>query len=330
MKPDSAQIVAFLRDLEQQEWIRRSERRWWPRYLFHYTDIQNTVRILESGHLYSRQHATDTGSLVVSSGSDTVLSATRSDIKGYVRLYFRPKTPTQYHAEGIRSKQTLSASKFPDAHCPVPVFFLFSSEKILALDNCRFSDRNLAAANPQVFSTAAELSRLDWKSIYHNGPVDPFDSDRSEIIHKRMAEVVVPDSLDLSALRWLYCRSEAEKETLLCLLPEPLRSQYLSRIVATSRSDLFFRKHTFIESVRLASEHAVVSFSPDTDSAGPFLLEATIESGGEPRRLSAPNFSLNKFTWKIDTRTYERYTLEIRLDGWLAYRNSYHDIEIPF
>ena len=171
-KIDSPQIRKFLNELLGKDWIRRTERRVWPRYAFHYTDIRNAVKVLTSGHLYSRQHLEESGQLTVSSGSDEVLAFTDHWVKDCVRLYFRPKTPTQYWSEGVRSKSVLSNSKFPDAHCPVPVFFLFDLAEVLCLKQSRFSDRGLGSHNYRILSSASELEQLNWQKTYHNGSVN--------------------------------------------------------------------------------------------------------------------------------------------------------------
>lgn len=233
LKPDAQRIKNCVENLAQEDWIKRTERRWWPQFLFHYTDIRNAVRVLQDGCLYSRKHLEDYEQLIVSSGSSDVLSTTEAGVKDCVRLYFRPQTPTQYHVEGIRSKAILAASKFPDAHCPVPVFFLFDASDILTRADSRFSDGNLGAGRAKLFSTAEELENLPWKSIYHTGSMDI--SQRDTVVFHRHAEVVVPRQLDLSALRFIYCRSEAERETLLYLLPPELVKRYYNKIVATTR-----------------------------------------------------------------------------------------------
>ncbi len=332
MKHDADQIRTVLDNLSQLDWVRRSERRWWPRLLFHYTDIQNAVHILSSGYLYSRQHLEDERLLAVTSGSDEVLAGTRSEIKNYVRLYFRPKTPTQFHAEGIKSARNLSRSSYPDAHCPFPVFFLFDSAEILCREDSLFSDRGLASWIHQIMSTAQELENLDWPKIYHTGPFDSRKPEEANIVSLRMAEVIIPHRLGLESLKWIYCRSEAEKDTLLYLLTEDDRHQYERKIVATTRSGLFYREHTFLESVRLDRDAAYLSFSPDTQSPGPFNLQAIIRSGQSIRQNENSEFLLQKgkYRWKIDVG-FDDYEIEIRLDGHMSYRNRHIEIEdIPF
>ena len=139
-KPDAAQMRSFLQELSNQDWVRRTERRVWPQYAFHYTDLRNAVKIFETKSLLSRQQLENMGALPVSSGSSEVLAWTEGWIKDCVRFYFRPKTPTQYHTEGVKSQAALAVSRFPDAHCPVPVFLLFDLADLLCMQETKFSE----------------------------------------------------------------------------------------------------------------------------------------------------------------------------------------------
>ena len=332
LKPDADQIKNALDNLARQDWVKRTERRWWPRFVFHYTDIRNTVQILREGYLYSRRRLEDAGKPVVSSGSPSVLAGTNIVIKDCVRLYFRPKTPTQYHAEGIRSQATLSKSRFPDAHCPVPVFFLFDSATVLARSDCWFSDGNLASHDAQTLSTASELEQLPWIKIYHTGYIDYSQPGSSDIVFRRHAEVIIPRKLDLEALRYIYCRSGAERETLQHLLPPDLRSRYQNKIVASTRSDLFYRQQTFIETVRLSSESAYFHFSPETQSPGPFHLQVELEIASTGYSRDVESFELTRphilgIPLPVSSTGY---TIRLFLDDHLAYTNTYEEIEIPF
>ena len=330
MKPDTDEIRDCLANLAKQDWLRRTERRWWPQFVFHYTDIRNAVRILQEGYLYSRKYLEDHDRVVVSSGSFSVLAGTNTDIKDCVRLYFRPKTPTQYYAEGIRSQVALLASRFSDAHCPVPVFFLFDSTEVLSRDDCRFSDGNLGSHRAQTFSTADELEQLPWKKIYHTGWIDYSEAESSDIVFHRHAEVIVPRKLDLSSLRYIYCRSDAERKTLLHLLPMHLRDRYQGKIVATARSDLFYRQQTFIETVRLSSDAVYVRFSPETRSPGPFRLRVDLEAGFLRNSGEVEEFRLREpYVLKIPLSATS-YTIRLSLDDHLAYANRYEETELPF
>lgn len=56
-KPGAIQIKDFLDQLTRKDWLKRTERRWWPKFVFHYTDIKNAVDILQDNYLYSREYA---------------------------------------------------------------------------------------------------------------------------------------------------------------------------------------------------------------------------------------------------------------------------------
>lgn len=330
LKPDADDLRRFLEDLAAEDWVFRSERRVWPRFVFHCTDISNTVQVLKEGYLRSRQRLEQMGGQIIDSGSSSVLAGTDAEYKDCVRLYFRTKTPTQYHAEGIRSKTVLSSSRFPDAHCPVPVFLLFDSAAILSRQDCRFSDGNLGSPRSQTYSTASELKQLPWKHIYHNDAlIDP--GTKQEIIRRRCAEVIVPQKLDLTALRFLYCRSDAEKETFLHLLPENLAKKYQGKILATARSEHFFRRHTFIQRARLSSTSVVFQLSPETQSPGPFHCQATFEFESLQRTVVRKDFRAGSRDLQIEwNRPITDYQIRLTLDGHLAYANRYRETVIPF
>lgn len=267
--------------------------------------------------------------LSVSSGSSAVLAGTNPHAQSCVRFYFRPQTPTQFHAEGIRSKTILSKSRYPDAHCPVPVFFLFDSEYILTLDECQFSDGGLGSPKARYLSTANDLKNLPWKKIYHTGR---FDSSKEDITFRRSAEVLVPNSLDLNALKYIYCRSQAEKETLLQLLESNIKRKYRNKVAATSRSTLFFRKHTFIQSGRLSAQSATFDFSPETSSPGPFHLKIEVQTETQNGIYEIDDFTVKpnqNFSISF-RRKIPKYTIRVKLDNCLAFANSFEEVDIPF
>ena len=325
-------IRQFLQDLARQDWVRRTERRWWPLFLFHYTDIRNAAHVLQDGALYSRIQAEQMGRMVVSSGSPDILAGTSLNIQDCVRLYFRPKTPTQYHAEGVHSARSLRQSRYPNAHCPVPVFFLFNAVEILSRPDCRFSDRGLGGRDYQIGHTLAELQQLPWRKIYHNAWIDWGRPEIArDIVARRNAEVIVPQQLDLSELRYIYCRSDAEKDTLLHLLSPELRHRYQSRIVASNRSELFFRKRTFMESATLLADRIYLRFSPDTTCPGPFRLRLEVATTRTWAREN-PDFILGP-SYEFNLRLRQpipRYRVRVLLDDHLVYANAFTEIEIPF
>lgn len=318
MTAPEPEIRSFLKELAGAEWLRNTERSWWPRFLFHYTDILNAVQILSDGRLYSRTQAEQLQKLAVSSGSRQVLGHTDSDIRDCVRFYFRPKTPTQYQVEGVHSAHSLTQSAFPDAHCPVPVFLLFDAAAILALPEARFSDRGLGGKGYRFGSSLEAFRNLPWQKIYHNSRFDP-QAER-KIIAYRNAEAIVPREVSLDALRGICCRSEAEKDTLLHLLPQALRQRYRNKISATLRHALFFRQRTFIEEVSFLQD-IYVHFSPDTCCPGPFHLRIEIE--GKPL-VHWKNFTVSQpfvLSWSLEGIPKDA-EVRIRLDECLVYAGA--------
>jgi hypothetical protein len=152
-KPNTPRIRKVLRDLKNAPWL-VTARAWWPDYLFHFTDIRNAVSILREGALLSRQEATERGVMVTDNASQEIISQTDDKWQDHVRLYFRPRTPTQYRNEGFRP----SDQRELGAHCPVPVYFLFDSFQVLSREDSLFSGGNLAS-EPQVSIAPKTLSR---------------------------------------------------------------------------------------------------------------------------------------------------------------------------
>ena len=189
-----------------------SARERWPRYLFHCTDVLNVVNILTTGMLLGRAQAQRSGSLRVDIAAPDIIDNTGTEWQDYVRLYFRPRTPTQYRNEGFRPASRLEL----EAHCPVPIYLPLDAYEILSRQDSLFTAGNLAAgAKPM--QAIDDLSRMPFELIYHDTRFEP--QERSQIVFHRNAEVLIPQRLGLRNVRRILCRSQAEYETLRNLLP---------------------------------------------------------------------------------------------------------------
>jgi hypothetical protein len=189
-KPDAEQIKAHLNALRQSSWLGAS-REWWPQFVFHFTDIQNAVSILSQARLLPRSQRPNP----VDIASVQVIDSTDESWKDFVRLYFRPRTPMQFHNEGMRPRGGLSSL---GAHCPVPVFLVFDAEDFLTRASTRFSEGNLAA-NSSVGVDARYFASIPFERVYHDSALS--DAEKRTVVFHRHAEVLVPDELDLSALK---------------------------------------------------------------------------------------------------------------------------------
>ncbi len=327
MKRDSSEIIDILSSLSDRYGLGRVSSRL-AKYVYHHTDVQNAAKILDTDRLLCRSELERRGEMPVDNASRTIIANTNSSVKDFVRLYFRPQTPTQYRNEGIRP----ITERWEGAHSPIPVFLLFDSASVLTRDETLFSERNLArAGNVRLCSTAQDLAAFDFAKIFHFGGLGRYSAEiKQEIISCRNAEVVIPFEMDLSGLKLIVCRSPAEKETLVNLLSPVAFELWAPRIIVDTKADLFFRKWTFVQSASLYSQYATFQFSPETITPGPFRM--TIEATGH-RRLQAivEQFAANRLIRFNLTDEMSSYRISVTLDDSLAYLGVFDEgQEIPF
>ncbi|MBD3234105.1 MAG: DUF4433 domain-containing protein, partial [candidate division Zixibacteria bacterium] len=102
-KSDRAEIAKFIDDLRKKPWLGKA-RSWWPKYVFHFTDVNNAIKIINDGCLHSRARMETKGGIPCDIASPDIIASTDVEYKNWVRFYFRPRTPTQYRNEGFRPK----------------------------------------------------------------------------------------------------------------------------------------------------------------------------------------------------------------------------------
>lgn len=266
-KSDASRIEAHLESLKSASWIGPA-RKWWPEFAFFFADLPNAIRILEGGKLLCRNQA----AIARDTGSEAILGHTADEWKDCVRLYFRPRTPTQYQVEGFRpTTQFGSLGK----HMPVPVFFLFDAKDILTRKTTRFSTGNLSQ-NPTVGADAAFLASIPFEKVYHDSCLR--EDEKAEIKRHRHAEIIIPNELKLDALKRIWCRSEAEYETLLHLLAPTLAKKFRPMIGHGKRPSLHFCKWTFVESTSLEQNSITFVFNMSTATPGPFAAQLLVKN----------------------------------------------------
>ena len=329
LKQNAEKIVAHFRSIKQEDWLQESQR-WWPGHLFHFTDLTNAAKILCDGKLSSRSQLERTGGLITDIASPEIISSTGSQCKEYVRFYFRPRTPTQYRNEGFRP---VCKREF-GAHCPVPVSFIFDAEPILTNKTTLFSIGNLAAG-AETGHTADFFQSLPFEKIYHDRSLwEMNESEKRNIVFHRHAEVIVPNFIDLSTLKLISCRSQAEFETLIYSLPWRVKQKW-SRHIGVSRSSmLFFGQWPFLERADLSISTNSFSFNPSANT-GPFHAKIELT---ETRTEKIYVWEKKDFhasgTLSLDLPNLanpESYTVKFSLDGHLAYENRYlDDSALPF
>ena len=297
--------------------------KWWPRFVYHFTDVHNAVNILQTGQLFCRAIAEKQQIIQVDSASPGIIRQTRDDYKNYVRLYFRPRTPTQYRNEGIRPYR---ARELGGAHCPIPIFFCFDAHSVLAMDETEFSDGSMASPKAVHGKSQALFESIPFQYVFHNSGFPP--ELRDTIIFHRHAEVLVPNALDLTFLKGIACRSAAERQTFLHLLPNQLSKQWLDKIRISERG-FFERKWSFVEEVVVVNEHIIFKFNPpSTQASFDIRVEYLGHGKNKPSQLSGRR-TLDE-DLKITVRNATFGVVKLYLDDALAFCDRVFFGDIPF
>lgn len=330
----------------------------WVPFAHHFTDITNAVSILKEGKLVSRHYALSHGMMKNDNASPEVIAGTANDVEDLVRLYFRPRTPTQFRNEGFRVAQDRTSLH---ASCPMPVFFLFDLTQLLRQPNVQFTDCSLAVSHPVArYSSPQDFAELPFEKIYHNQTLWGLtDSEKKEIIRCRHAEIIVPESLNLGTLRWILVRSAAERETLLSLLHEAGVTQY-DRLIRIGHQNFFFRNWNYVENVDLNYDgvtlHDSVNRAYPEDWGADTLMAVNPEATDRYLRLkmrvdfldAKNNFSewpgpkdsalfreviKIKFSDNIKEIARNHYRFTVWLNGHIAYQGEYagnKGFDLPF
>jgi hypothetical protein len=330
MTPKDVELIQKIIDtLPYKDYLKNTSHEWWPKFVFHYTNIKNVGSILPNGILLSRAQLERKNKMPSDNASPGIIGKTRTEVKEYVRCYFRPRTPTQYNNEGLRPTEQRQLG----SNCPVPVFFLFDSKRFFAENDCYFSKGNMASPSCVVYNTAQDFRKLPFSKIYHDGPIQPIENS-SNITFHRCAEIIVKDKVSLNSLKYLSCRSPAEKETLLFCLSsyKEVKKRWASKIMVDSKLNVFFRYWTFIESVNLGEKQVVINFSPDSRTPSPFKLyyEMVDQKTNEKYILEKEKFkAVGEFRVAVPKKV-SSYWVKVKLNDELMYANNYEPTEIPF
>lgn len=186
---------------------RRTYRKHWPAHLFHHAPLETALQIIKDGCLRARDDPQRANIQDVAAGG---VIDNRKEAHGKVRLYFRPRNPTQFHIEGIRKNADCQYGA--NAHAPVLVMFVLDARRILTRPGTMFSDQNMQKHCAQTGSDEVFFSKIPFASVYHEGEIG---GDYS-IIDSRCAEVLPMSPMPLAdVLSGIWFRSEPERDTFL-------------------------------------------------------------------------------------------------------------------
>lgn len=232
---------------------------WWPKYGYHFTDVENAVSILQDGHLYSRYDATRLNIMRNDNASRQVIDMTSSGATSNVRFYFRPRTPTQYHNEGFKHPG-LRYYGDENANVPVPVFFAFDLSKLLLMGGVSFSEMSQAGGGSPLYNTPDDFACFNFDEIYRFGPMQDSETEK----RYRQAEIVTPGPFPIdTCLVYVLCRNEVEKITLLNLLRAEDKLAYTKykNKISVCRNNLFENNGLYITDCQYYDGVASIQYS---------------------------------------------------------------------
>ena len=252
----------------------------WPSRLFHHAPVENAVEILRRGELLSRAQSAGVRLLDIA-GQDVI--NLRHDAHDFSRLYFRPRTPTQFHIEGIRRPAEYYHGERA-AHAPVLIMLIFDAREVLLREGVCFSNGNMQSPWTEYGNTEEFFSAIEFAKVYHDSW---HDGDRT-ITSARCAEVLAASPLPLQdTLQWVCCRSQAERQTLIHLLGDRA-ADYADKIIVSDDLRVFDKRFTYVEEVGIQSDGVTYRLSPRHDGANVELgVQVTVE-GRPPTTIFGP------------------------------------------
>lgn len=290
-----------------------SHRKLWPSRLFHHAPLENAISILADGNFRARD---DPSNLLPRDIAGAGIIDLRVDAHSFVRLYFRPRTPTQFHIEGIR-KPNECAFGF---QAPILVMFVLDARRVFTRPGTIFSNENMQRHTACTGDTAAFLSDIPFEKVFHEGGLG---GDNSIIAH-RCAEVLAASPLALEeSLQWIFCRSEAERETVLYAVGR--NHPWASKIRVSDDIRVFNRLFCYVESVRLSTEGVLFEIHPRNDGKNiSIILQVYAQAGNVVAQFQSDDFRpvpLNAKRWITAAQLIPgEYVVQIHIEQELAYK----------
>lgn len=190
----------------------------WKGYIYHFSHIMNIANILKGEKIKSRYR---TGNFFDSAGVE-IIERSKNEIKNFARFYFRPKTPTQWHNEGL-GQNILAGNPI----CPIPIFLKFNLSEVIERNPERFyiSNGNLSTSWAEHGNDYEFLKKFDYTNVYKEYP-DPAYKQASQ------QEFIIENEFDFSSFNDfnIICRTENER----CLLERIIDIKFASKIVIDS------------------------------------------------------------------------------------------------
>jgi hypothetical protein len=320
LKSDAEEIRQFLKDLPAASNL--GPKRWiWPRHVYRFDDIVTVAEILRSGTLLSRGECKRRGIRHRDQANTQIIENTKH-LHRFVRLFFRPRTPTQYRMEGIHPQSEVE--KNSGAHCPVSVFLVFSSIEVLTRKDAIFTDGS--PTRKQEYSSGKNvdfLRTIPFRKVYHDGGMG---GDAREITFRRHAEILIPAALDLDGVLHIVCREDPERRTLLHLLGKDA-ARWSDRIrTEWPGEDLFIRRGVFIKEISLVRDCIEVR---NAKYRGKFEVSCRVWDNVTQEVIKDRTITNHEFGSGIKirlTKAPASARVEFRVDGAIAFNGVLHQL----
>lgn len=286
----------------------------WIKNLFRHEPVESAIRILAAGQLLSRAAASATDSIQNDIAPDDIIQ-NRDDAHEYVRLYFRPRTPTQYHIEGIRKP----ADYYMGRHGGFLVMMVFNGASVLTLPEARFSTANMQSPYSVILDGDDGFDQLDFAGIYHDEAY-PSDDQRK----KRCAEVLLSEPLSIRPhLSALVVRTDADMATLKYLLSRENLDDLIPLVRKSDGSGIFFNFYTAVKYVDPAPGRYNFELAPTKSG---IEVDAEVYAYNDS---SGEKFRIFKGSLKPITKYYTthklpagEYRLLFKLEGCYAHESK--------
>jgi hypothetical protein len=236
-----------------------------------------------------------------------------------VRLYFRPRNPTQFHVEGIKRAGDFFEGNSA-VHAPVLIMLIFKSSSVLELETTQFSNGNMQRSDAKKGSSEEFFNTIPFESVYHDQAFS--SNEKDTILFSRCAEVLAESPLPLSDhLAYVLCRSEAERRTLLHLAPN-LSDELKKRIRTYSEVGIFQNWHAFVKSVGVGPSGVTFAIHPRRDGRDVKLaIEIKSVQSAQVVASVVDKMITPSKPWHMKRDLEEdRYLVTIRIDDQLAYQ----------
>lgn len=303
----------------------RPYRRNWPSRLFRHEPLENAIDVLQSGQLLSRRDAQ--GQIKCDIAPEEIINATDA-AHAFARLYFRPKTPTQYRIEGIRKPDEV----YQGRHATVLVMMVFDARGILTDSATRFSDGNMQSPITYVGSTDAEFEALHFDHIFHEGAYDTSSLVGDDIRRRRCAEVLLasPHPLE-NSLQAILCRSSAERATLLHLLGEQSARRWSDKVRVYTQPGIFQNEWAYMSELNGGPEGVSFTIHPRRIRASVRFSLRVTDDNGNVVFVTGPEELDPAARWRVERDLPPgRYVAQCKIEGCLAYKAPFVVDELPF